>query len=122
MDPARHNPHPSRNASGKAGQSDVHLVCACCDRRAKLFKHLPRAFKQYSGKAVEKTLLADPALRLSRERQADVDAGLVPEDESNADGGSVNGNGDAGDVKEEGAGDKSDSLARMTLGGQRNRW
>ena len=55
---------------------------------------------------MEKALLADTAPQVSRMRQADIDAGLVPDVESNADGGSVNGNGDAGEVREEGADDK----------------
>ena len=53
----RHNSHPNTNASGKAGRYDVDAIGACCDRRAKLFKHLPKALKKYSWKAVEKALL-----------------------------------------------------------------
>ena len=70
---------------------------------------------------MEKALLADTALEVSRKRQADIDAGLVPDDESNANGGSVNGNDDASEVKEEGAGDKSKFLVRMVLEGNRER-
>lgn len=61
---------------------------------------------------MEKALLADTAPQVSRMRQADIDAGLVPDVESNADGGSVNGNGDAGEVREEGADDKPKPIVR----------
>lgn len=66
---------------------------------------------------MEKALLADTALEVSRKRQADIDAGLVPDDESNANDGPMNGNGDASEVKEERAGDKSKFLERMVLKG-----
>lgn len=113
----RWNFDPKANASGKAGLSDVHLICACTDPRAKKLKFLPRALRKYSRKALKEVLLADVALKVSRKRDADIAAGLVPDGESNVDGGSVNINGDAGEVKEEGADGKPKSLVRMVLKG-----
>lgn len=108
---------PNANTSGKAGLTDVHLICACTDPRAKALKHLPGTLKKYSWKALETVLLSDAASKVASKRQDNIDDELMPDNASNADGGSKNG----GEAKDEGAGDKPKSLATTVLEGNQSK-
>lgn len=81
------------NKPGEARLNDVYFICARTDPQAKVLKHLPGTLKKYFWKALETILLSDAVSKVARKRQADVDAGLLPDDASNADGGSKIGGG-----------------------------
>lgn len=112
----RWNLEPGPSDSDKAGLSEVHLICAALDPRAKKLRGLPKTLKAHTWKVLEEILLNDVARKVDEKRDADIAAGRVLDEAR--DGAEDPSDGEAGgETKEQGNDKEPKSLARMVLEG-----
>lgn len=108
---------PGPSDSDKAGLSEVHLICAAMDPRAKRLRGLPKPLKTHTWKLLEEILLNDVARKVDEKRDADIAAGRL-RDDSASDGAEDPSNGEAGgEAKEQDKDKEPKSLARKVLEG-----